>query len=120
MKVNNSLLIRSFSSRVVKYTGKNINVTAHNKELRDDYKNANYTFWNSFNLGYEGFSKPVKVPKMHPIVGNRGEFLFLALLFPVIWLMKTAREKNEIGIRKQLGYSTNRYAHLNTTKPSEF
>ena len=121
MRLNNSLLIRSFSNRVVKYTGSNINVTPHNKDLRDDIsKNKSYTFFNSFNMGYEGFSKPWKMPKMHPVVGNRGEFLFLALFFPITLLMKATREKNEKGIRNSLGTATNKYAYLATTKPSEF
>ena len=57
--------VRKFSERVVKYTGKNINVTAHNKELRADIASSRPNFLNSFNMGYEGFSKAWKMPKMH-------------------------------------------------------
>ena len=51
-------------------------------------------------MGYEGFSKSWRAPKMHPIVGNRGEFLFLALLFPTLLMLKATREKNEAEERK--------------------
>ena len=110
------------SSKVVKYQGQNINVTPHNKELRTELaqnEDAPYTFVTSFNMGYEGFSKPWKMPKMHPVVGNRGEFLFLAVLFPVVLMLKAAREKNEAGVRATAGFANNRYAHLTTAAPSE-
>ena len=71
-------------------------------------------------MGYEGFSKSWRAPKMHPIVGNRGEFLFLALLFPTLLMLKATREKNEAGIRKAIGSANNKYSHLATVKPSEF
>ena len=110
-----------FQSRVVKYSGKNVNVTAHNRELREDVaKLESHTFFSSMNMGFEGFSKPWKAPKMHPVVGNRGEFFYLALLFPALWFLKASRKKNEEGMRAAAGPATNRYAHLHNTRPSEF
>ena len=107
--------------RVVKYQGQNINVTPHNKELRTELtQNEAYTFFNSINMGYEGFSKSWRMAKMHPIVGNRGEYLFLALFFPAVLMLKATREKNETKLRKALGAANNKYAHLDTVKPSEF
>ena len=120
MALNNISAAR-MHSRVVKYSGQNINVTPHNKELRTELtQNDTYTFVNSINMGYEGFSKAWRQPKMHPIVGNRGEYMFLALLFPIILMLKASREKNETGIRNALGNVNNKYAHLKTTRPSEF
>ena len=101
------------TGKVVKYTGQNINVTPHNQELRAELtQNETYTFYNSINMGYEGFSKPWKMAKMHPIVGNRGEFLFLALFFPIILMLKASRQKNETGMRKAIGTVNNQYSHL--------
>ena len=110
------------SSRVVKYKGKNVNVTPHNNELRSELpaQEGDYTFLTSFNMGYEGFSKPWKMHKMNPVVGNRGEFLFLAIFFPLVLMLKAAREKNEAGLRAATGFANNRYAHLTTASPSEF
>ena len=71
-------------------------------------------------MGYEGFSKGWRAPKMHPIIGNRGEFLFLALFFPIILMLKATREKNETGIRKAIGNANNKYSHLTTASPSDF
>ena len=65
-------------------------------------------------MGYEGFSKPFPQPKMHPVIGNRGEFLFLALFFPAVVLLRASRKKNEDNIRASLGVANNRYAHFTT------
>ena len=70
-------------------------------------------------MGYEGFSSSWHQDKMHPVMGNKGEFLFLALLVPAVILLKGCRAKNEDGIRSALGNSTNRYAVFNKTTPSE-
>ena len=78
------------------------------------------TFFNTFNMGYEGFSKPWKTPKMNPISGGRNEFMFLALLVPAVLLLKSARQKNEEAVRSALGYANNRYAHLATVQPSQW
>ena len=70
-------------------------------------------------MGYEGFSSPWHPLKMHPVVGNRGEFLALALFFPFILMLKNSRRKNEDGMRKEYGFSNNRYVHLTTQAPSQ-
>ena len=82
--------VRSFG-KVVKYSGKNLNVTAHNAELRKDVT-GDLTFVNTFNMGYEGFSKAWKLPKMNPNHGNKYEYLFLALFFPTIVILKACRK----------------------------
>ena len=69
-------------------------------------------------MGYEGFSKPWRMSTMDPIIGNKKEFIFLAILFPTILLLKAARMKNEDGVRDALGHANNRYAHFVTVKPS--
>ena len=109
---------RSFG-RVIKYTGKNVNVTAHNKELRKEVT-GDVTFLNTFNMGYEGFSKGWKLPKMNPNHGNKWEFLFLALLCPTIVVLKAARFGNEDSIRSSLGFANNRYAPFATVKPTQW
>ena len=108
--------VRSFG-KVVKYAGKNLNVTAHNQELRTDVT-GNLSFFNTFNMGYEGFSKPWKMPKMNPNHGNKYEFLFLAMFFPTVIILKAARKTNEDCIRSALGYSNNRYAELANVNPT--
>ena len=67
-----------------------MNITKHNEELRKDL-NVEKTFVNTFNVGYESFSSSWKLQKMHPVIGNRGEFLFLALFLPSILLLKASR-----------------------------
>ena len=71
-------------------------------------------------MGYEGYSTAWPMAKMHPIVGNRGEFVFLLLLFPTILLLKKGRTSNEEGMRSAAGFANNKYAHLNTSGPSDF
>ena len=46
--------VRQFG-RVTKYQGQNINITEHNPEKREDLPDNN-GLWNSWNMGYEGFS----------------------------------------------------------------
>ena len=57
--------VRQFGN-VTKYSGKNINVTQHNTELRPEFAGIS-TFWGSWNMPYEHFSKPFHPPKMHPV-----------------------------------------------------
>ena len=85
--------------------------------MRKDIDGVKPNFVNSFGMGYEGFSRPWKMPKMHQSMGNRGEFLFLALFVPAIMLLKKSRTKNEDGVRSALGFSNNRYAHFATVSP---
>ena len=51
---------------------------------------------------------------MHPVIGNRGEFLALGLLLSFVLMAKAGRRKNEEGIRDAYGFSNNRFAHLTT------
>ena len=69
-------------------------------------------------MGYEGFSTSPRMNRMHPVLGNKGEFLFLALFFPALLVLKATRTKNEDGIREALGHANNRYALFTTTNPS--
>ena len=109
---------RQFSNRVVKYSGKNVNVTKYNQELRTGLTGT-VSFNNTWNMGYEGFSKSPSLPKMDPVFGNRREFAFLAVLVPAILVLKSCRQKNEDGIRSALGNATNRYAPFAKVGPSE-
>ena len=70
-------------------------------------------------MGYEGFSSSWHPLKMHPVHGNRGEFLALGLLFSLVLMMKQGRRKNEDGMRSEYGFANNRYAHLTTQPPSQ-
>ena len=99
-KMLRQVIKRNFNAgRVTKYSGRNINVTEHNLDKREEFQTQSPTFWNTFNMPYEGFSKPWTPPRMHPIIGNRGEFLFLALFFPAVLILRATREKNENGVR---------------------
>ena len=71
-------------------------------------------------MGYEGFSKGWKLQKMNPNHGNKYEFLFLALFFPSIVVLKAARKQNEESIRSALGHSNNRYAAFATVQPAQW
>ena len=53
--------------------------------------NVDKNFFNTFNAGYESFSSTWKIDRMNPVIGNKGEFLFLALFFPSIILLKASR-----------------------------
>lgn len=72
---------------------------------------TDFNFKNTFNMGYEGFSKPVHLPRQNPVSGNRGEFIFLFGAILVIPMFMRGRKKNENNLRK-LNVSTNRYAEL--------
>ncbi len=88
----------------------NINVTPHNPEHRAGMEN--FGFIASFNMGYEGFSKPLPLNRMNPIYGNKNEFLFLLGLVLLVPLVKSARKKNEDALRNIEGTATNRYEEL--------
>ena len=72
---------------------------------------SNFGFVGTFNMGYEGFSKPLALQKMHPIYGNRSELLALLGLFLLVPLIKGARKNNEDALRS-LATTNNRYADL--------
>ena len=62
-------------------------------------REEDFGFIGSFNMGYEGFSKPISQTRMHPILGGRGEYLVLLGLLGVIPLLVSARKKNEDALR---------------------
>lgn len=72
---------------------------------------ADFSFINSFNMGYEGYSKPLPLERMNPVWGNKGEYLALLGLFALVPLVKSARKKNEDALRATV-QSNNRYAEL--------
>lgn len=74
-----------------------------------------FSFLGSFNMGYEGFSKPLPLNRMNPIYGNKNEFLFLFGLIALVPLVKGARKKNEDALRHQEGVATNRFAEVALT-----
>ncbi len=82
-----------------------------------------FGFLGSFNMGYEGFSRPLPLERMHPVYGNKGEFLALLCLFALVPLVKAARKKNEDALRAEVK-TNNRFAELplahNLRKSSEW
>ena len=62
-------------------------------------------------MGYEGFSRPIAPIKMHPITGNRGEFLLLLVVALSVPLIMSGRKQNEEALRG-MTKTTNRYAEL--------
>ena len=103
---------RSFSTshyRLVKQKVPNPNVTPHNPEHRAGM--TDFSFMSSFNMGYEGFSKPLPLNRMNPIYGNKNEYLFLVGLFALVPLVKSARKKNEDALREQVK-ATNSWAEM--------
>lgn len=72
---------------------------------------TDFGFASTFNMGYEGFSRPLQLQSMNPIYGNRFEFVFLFGLILVIPCLITGRKKNEDGLRSVVK-ATNRYAQL--------
>ena len=72
---------------------------------------TDFSFAGSFNMGYEGFSKPLDLPKMNPIYGNKGEFLVLLGLIALVPLIKGSRKWNEDKLRQEVK-TTNKYAEL--------
>jgi hypothetical protein len=70
-----------------------------------------FNFISTFNMGYEGFSRPLPLDRMHPIYGQRSELLFLLGLFLLVPLVKNARKKNEDALR-EIASTNNRYAEL--------
>ena len=70
-----------------------------------------FGFFGSFNMGYEGFSRPLPLDRMSPIYGNRFEYFFLFGLIALVPLVKASRKDNEDALRKETKV-TNRYAEL--------
>ncbi len=70
---------------------------------------TDFSFLGTFNMGYEGFSRPLALNRMNPIWGNKNEFLFLFGLIALVPIIKSARKKNEDALRNQVK-TTNRWA----------
>ena len=74
-------------------------------------------------MGYEGFSKPLPLARMHPVYGNKGEFLFLLGLVALVPLIKGSRKSNEDKLRSEVT-ANNRYADMQLAhaerQPSEW
>ncbi len=70
---------------------------------------TDFSFLGTFNMGYEGFSRPLSLNRMNPIWGNKNEFLFLLGLIALVPVIKSARKKAEDGLRAQVK-TTNRWA----------
>ena len=70
-----------------------------------------FGFVNTFNMGYEGFSRPLPLDRMNPIYGNKNEFFILFGLITLVPLVKASRKSNEDALRAQTK-TTNRFAEL--------
>jgi hypothetical protein len=104
------------SRRILKGKMPNINVTEHAADKRPGNMTLeNFSYKNTWNMGYEGYGKPVPQMVMHPIYGNKGEYLFLLGLFVVFPLLKYNRRYYEDKVRSQ-NVSTNRWAKMNLDK----
>lgn len=72
---------------------------------------TDFSFAGSFNMGYEGFSRPLALQRQHPVYGGKGEWLALLGLLTLIPLIRGARKKNEDALRNE-NRATNRYEVL--------
>ena len=72
---------------------------------------ADFSFLNSFNMGYEGYSRPLHLERMNPVWGNKGEYFALLGLFLLVPIVKSARKKNEDALRATVK-TNNRYAEV--------
>eukprot|EP00347_Sterkiella_histriomuscorum_P008589 403344515 len=113
MQAKSSVLRRYFSGavRVVNQKVSNTNVTPHNPESRQGMTAEEFGFAKTFNMGYEGFSKPLPLPRSNPIYQTRQEIFYIIALFTAISFMASARKGNEEALRSQIK-TTNRYAEL--------
>jgi hypothetical protein len=107
---------RNFSSnpesyaRIRQYKGANINVASHNQERRHNVQ-GDFTFWGTWGMGIEGFSKMAPMSEMHPFWGHKAEWRYLLILALVAPLIIGARKKNEDGMASQI-VATNTYARV--------
>ncbi len=72
---------------------------------------TDFGFASTFNMGYEGFSRPLPLPRMNPIYGTKSEIFFVLAFFALLFPLIASRKKNEDALRAQIK-STNRYAAL--------
>lgn len=68
----------------------------------------NFGFIGTFNMGYEGFSKPLPLTRMHPIYGQRSEFLILLGFMALVPFLMGGRKQNEDSLRAEVK-TNNRY-----------
>ena len=85
----------------------NVNVTDHNVERRPGM--TKFSFINTFNMGYEGFSEPLPLARMHPVWGMKGEYILLMGTLIAIPLFSIMRKKKE-SLLRGLILTNNRYA----------
>ncbi len=102
---------RGFANKIKKVP--NINVNPHNVERRPGLTGFNFT--RTFNMGYETFSTPLKLARMHPVWGMKGEYFALLALFAAYPLVHLSRKKKERKLRS-LVTTNNRYAMLNLSE----
>ena len=76
------------------------------------YSMVDFGFASSFNMGYEGFSKPLPLKRPNPIYGNKNEILFLLAGCTLITFVVGQRKSNEDKLRAEVK-TTNRYALMN-------
>ena len=73
---------------------------------------TDFSFAGTFNMGYEGFSRPLALQRQAPIFGGRGEWLFLLGIVIFVPLLRSSRKKNEDALRAET-IATNRYEAMN-------
>lgn len=86
-------------------------LNTHNYYSVGDNNIKNFNFLSTFNIGYEGHSKPKPISKMHPIYGGKGEYFLLLCLFAMVPFLKNARKNNEDTLRCEVK-TNNRYAEM--------
>ena len=71
-------------------------------------------------MGVEGFSKPMELHEMNPILGNKREYTWMLAFLGLVPLLAMGRKSNEDGLREEVK-ATNRYARLDLdTKSRQF
>ena len=68
-------------------------------------------------MGVEGFSKPMELHEMNPILGNKREYTWMLAFFGLVPLLAYGRKSNEDGLRAEVK-ATNRYARLDLDSQS--
>ena len=77
------------------------------------------SFANTFFQGVEGYSKAPHLSEMNLIIGGKGEYLAILLVFGVaIPLLHMGRKVGEDSIRSEIK-TTNRYARLDLGRDSQ-
>ena len=68
-------------------------------------------------MGVEGFSKPMELTEMNPILGNKREYTWMLAFFGLVPLLAYGRKSNEDGLRAEVR-ATNRYVRLDLDSQS--